>query len=836
MKNRISHKILGVFLCIIFFQPLNYAQGYWKLEKKELDYVNLIGYKYPPQSVIDATISKTSSKIITEYEGYGLCKPQFLYSMDSNGRLETKNKFCHSNVSSNYTAEATTTIITGPGQFLLPKDYDFKLNNAYSGDNFPCSINYKAFSNTGFSIYHNEGGNSVGLASGFTESSTQFGKNLPKNGNNCSGTRQQTATYHYRLTPNKFVEGQKLVILFKHKWLGLYWHYTWVNGTPPSSEDTNIATPGYTSNPELANKEFSCSDFGTIKFNSDGSSANYAKTKKITGKLSGNRFEGWWYYPEGSSIRKCLSQKLGSSYWGRIVFDYDQNTDLITGGRWGYCNSDPNTKISCSKTSTVSTPEDCILNVTWYDNNQRHVILQSGNSVSAKYYNVKTGELIGTYKGAISDNVLEASWISSTKKGRIKWRLRPDCNGMDEIWSSDDSDRVNRPESSVEKKPEMEEIDNTDDPVNTPPEIDSNDPTNLGKTCSYFSRPTVYIECRKPRKDDYIRVPVKFCGARDLANMDFHITYNSSVLKFQSATKGSLVRGFFDYKKVSGRSKVNFSFASGSRARNGDGTIAILYFKVLASSGSSTISGYVSTAQNSKGKNLGVHEQNINGCQTTVVASPPPYSPDDDINRDDPDGPWNDPAKAPLGCDCDGNGLPDSYEARAAISFSVGKNPAGFSKDCLDVNRNGKTNSEDARLILQGAVGEGICGAAVRKKWGVGPNGQNTTSTNDTPIGVWVLGEPDPTKYPEVRELMKEYRTLATACLRKIKIGQEHFMMNTEEKWVVIKVAGYHLMNQMALILSLQNITCGISLVIQSKQTGFFTQDHTTILYTNLFA
>ncbi len=478
--------------------------------------------------------------------------------------------------------------------------------------------------------------------------------------------------------------------------------------------------------------------------------------------------------------RGCYPKSTGPGK--RWIDDYEAHYNWCKGVSPALANSERDARDRLLDQCKKSESNTCNLTGTWYSKVQRHEIKHVGNRVTATYYKRTTGELIGSYSGTMKDGVLDASWTSQNYKGTLRWRFSSDCKYVDDIKTTVDGPSTVKPEVPKERGPDtgipQEE---TSNPPNT---TDVDDPTNLGKTCADFSGPTVYIECRKPRKGDYIRVPVYFCGARDLANMDFYVTYNTSTLDFQSATKGSLSGGIFDYKKVAGQGKVNFSFATGGSGANGDGTLAILYFKVLATRGSSTISGYVSTAQNSDGNNLRVHGRYMNACTTTVVPPPPVYVPEDEVDPEDPDGPFNDPEKSPGGCDCDGNGYPDSYEARAAVAFGVGKSPAGFSKDCLDVNRNGKTNSEDARLILQGATGKGICGAAVRKKWGVNPGGRNdqtgggeTGSTGDSSggnetgssgtVGTWVLDEADPTKYSEVRDLLREYLTLSTACLRK---------------------------------------------------------------------
>ena len=181
-----------------------------------------------------------------------------------------------------------------------------------------------------------------------------------------------------------------------------------------------------------------------------------------------------------------------------------------------------------------------------------------------------------------------------------------------------------------------------------------------------------YIESITMQKGKEARITVMMCNAKDLANMDFSISYNPSVLRFKDAEKGSLnSNSLFESNEISS-GNVKISFAS-SKGVSGSGSIAILIFDVVGSNGdSTTLTGNVNTASTSSGSPISI---TINPGKFTVGSSVPG--------------------------DCDGDGLVTSKDALAALQMSVEKLKVDL---CYDVTGDGTVNSADAREILKKAV------------------------------------------------------------------------------------------------------------------------------------
>ena len=221
-----------------------------------------------------------------------------------------------------------------------------------------------------------------------------------------------------------------------------------------------------------------------------------------------------------------------------------------------------------------------------------------------------------------------------------------------------DTDRTVEP-SSLETSP-------ITPPTNIAPLTDATAPP-----CTGISN-YAYIESRTMENGKEVRISVMMCNANDLANMDFSVSYNPTVLRFKDVEKGSLNSNFlFESNEISS-GNVKISFAS-SKGVSGSGSIAILTFDVTGSNGDSSIlTGSVNTADTSSGSPIGI---TIKPGKVTVGPSAPG--------------------------DCDGDGLVTSKDALAALQMAVRK----INEDlCYDVTGDGKVSSDDARDILKKAV------------------------------------------------------------------------------------------------------------------------------------
>lgn len=182
---------------------------------------------------------------------------------------------------------------------------------------------------------------------------------------------------------------------------------------------------------------------------------------------------------------------------------------------------------------------------------------------------------------------------------------------------------------------------------------------------------SVYAEDRTLETGSTVKIPIMICNAQDLANMDLVVNYDTSVLKFRSADKGGLnANSLFESNEASSGT-VMISFAS-STGNTGSGSIAILTFDVIGSTGStSPIKITVKTASTSSGSIIPVSVSQ--GTFTTGT-----------------------PTKVSF----DG-GPVTSRDALAALQMAVGKIPVDTK---YDVTKDGSVNSADARAILKIAV------------------------------------------------------------------------------------------------------------------------------------
>jgi hypothetical protein len=166
-------------------------------------------------------------------------------------------------------------------------------------------------------------------------------------------------------------------------------------------------------------------------------------------------------------------------------------------------------------------------------------------------------------------------------------------------------------------------------------------------------------------------IPIILCNARDIANMDLTVSYDSSDLQFKEAVKGSLnANTLFESNNIGNTVKIAFA---GKTGFSGSGSIAVLTFKVIGSNGaSSPITVTIDGASTSSGQSVSIPVSN----GKVTVGNPNP----------------NDPG---------GRGKPTSLDALIALQISVGKRPMDTN---YDVTKDGTVNSGDAREILKLAV------------------------------------------------------------------------------------------------------------------------------------
>jgi hypothetical protein len=184
--------------------------------------------------------------------------------------------------------------------------------------------------------------------------------------------------------------------------------------------------------------------------------------------------------------------------------------------------------------------------------------------------------------------------------------------------------------------------------------------------------PSVYIEDRIMQQGKSVTIPVMMCNAQDMSNMDMTISYDTRVLSFTDATKGSLnFNSLFENNEPSkGTVKISFAF---NGAFSGSGSIAILTFNVIGSTGStSPLKVTVTSAGTSFGTSVTIPTTSGNFVVGTPITG-----------------------------DYDGDNQLTARDALAALQISVGKRAMD---PALDVTGDGSVNSMDARAILKIAV------------------------------------------------------------------------------------------------------------------------------------
>jgi hypothetical protein len=341
-------------------------------------------------------------------------------------------------------------------------------------------------------------------------------------------------------------------------------------------------------------------------------------------------------------------------------------------------------------TTTVSTPAVTYTSAApggsftgdWSTSYGPMILVQSGSEVTGTYdYNGKYSTVAGTMSG----NVLTGTWTEPGRDGDFQFVLSADGKSFSGKWryrgSSDwtgtwtgtrtatattiPATRTPVAATTVPPQTTRQIIQSTiSQPVVT-------QPLTRFSSCS-GTGPVVYVEDRVMEKGRTVTIPVMMCNAQDVANMDLTVTYDTSVLSFSGATKGSLnANSLFESNEPS-RGTIKISFASSS-GFSGTGSIALLTFNVIGPASSTTpIKVSITTASTSAGKTLDI----------PVTAG-------------------NFKVGTPLTGDFDGDNQLTARDALAALQISVGKRAMDTS---LDVNKDNSVNSVDAREILKMVV------------------------------------------------------------------------------------------------------------------------------------
>ena len=184
---------------------------------------------------------------------------------------------------------------------------------------------------------------------------------------------------------------------------------------------------------------------------------------------------------------------------------------------------------------------------------------------------------------------------------------------------------------------------------------------------------SLYADYRALNPGQDVAIPIMMCNAQDVANMDLSVTYDSSVLQFKNAVKGSLnANTLFDSNNVGNTVKIAFA---GKTGFSGTGSIAILTFTLIGKIGSSSPIAI---------------QVNEGGTSSGAPVDVPAQDGQVKVGNTNPNNPSGNP-----------DGKPTSLDALKALQMSVGKLAVDMN---YDLTKDGKVNSNDAREILKIAV------------------------------------------------------------------------------------------------------------------------------------
>ncbi len=184
---------------------------------------------------------------------------------------------------------------------------------------------------------------------------------------------------------------------------------------------------------------------------------------------------------------------------------------------------------------------------------------------------------------------------------------------------------------------------------------------------------TLLAENRTVLAGDLVVVPVWLINGADVANINFTVGYDGNIAKPEGEPeKGNLLGDALFSANPNEAGLIRLGFAQ-TKGLSGTGTVATLQFRAVGKPGDRTpLHLGVSTINNPGGAVLPIAK--IDGSITIVG----------------PDG--------LVPCDCDGDGIVTTADAKCALDMSVKLIPE---RTNMDVDGDGQVTSRDATIILQ---------------------------------------------------------------------------------------------------------------------------------------
>lgn len=184
---------------------------------------------------------------------------------------------------------------------------------------------------------------------------------------------------------------------------------------------------------------------------------------------------------------------------------------------------------------------------------------------------------------------------------------------------------------------------------------------------------TLLAERRVVEASQTVTVPVRLINPDGVANINFEVLYDPSVVRVESIARGSVLGGqvlFESNPSEAGRMRIGFA---GQRGLSADGIVANITFRAVGAPGDRTpLTLRVTDIDDPSGAALPINL--VNG--EVVITGPGGRVPGD----------------------CDGDGMLTAADAICALKMSVGLRDVDLT---LDANADGQVTSGDAREILQ---------------------------------------------------------------------------------------------------------------------------------------
>jgi hypothetical protein len=189
------------------------------------------------------------------------------------------------------------------------------------------------------------------------------------------------------------------------------------------------------------------------------------------------------------------------------------------------------------------------------------------------------------------------------------------------------------------------------------------------------------FESRSKPAGSEVQIPLTLKGVKDkIGNMDIILSYDSTVLRAKEAKKGSLTeRSVFDHNIIDGTIKISLADREGF---SGDWTVAEIIFEVIGKEGTSSQLKIVSVSANRADDMTHLDIPTKDGIFTVI-----------DLELS-------------LG-HCTGEKELSYKDVLCALQMAVEKRSE---EPSMDVNRDGKVNSLDARKILRSLFGLEVMG------------------------------------------------------------------------------------------------------------------------------